>query len=139
MHSVAGSAILEIAMTKFIVFAAIWIALHAYLTNNRSLAKEHFKRAIDLEEAGHFFGPPEILIPAHEFYAGFLMAVNKPGEAMETFQRALQKTPGRNQSPHGLMREGTLAGDHAKERHAAEALKENLGQARTVIKGFFAR
>lgn len=105
-------------------------ALLAFLKNEWHLADSHFRNAIALEEKnGHFFGPPEILKPTHEFYGEFLLSRNRVDEAIGSFERSLQKAPGRNQTLNGLAKALELKGDAARAREVTTILKKNLAHA----------
>ena len=115
-------------------------ALRAYSRNDEVSARAHFKKAIDLEdENGHFFGPPEILKPTYEFYGEFLLATGHPEQALISFEKSLQKAPGRNQSLLGLRTAAHLARNDKIEKDAAEKLNHNLRNdgSTATIKGFF--
>lgn len=116
------------------------MALLSDINHDHLSARAHFKKAIDLEEEnGHFFGPPEILKPTNEFYGEFLLATDHPEQAMASFEKSLQKAPGRTQSLIGLRRASHLAGDAENENNAAEKLQHNLRNAESSapITGFF--
>ena len=103
------------------------------------LADEHFRKAVVLEEKnGHFFGPPEILKPTNEFYGEFLLANNRSEEAVRSFETSLRKSPGRNQSLHGLAQSLSRSGHEPRAREINEALRKRLqGADLANIKGFF--
>ena len=102
-------------------------ALQAFLKKDIVAAKGHFKKAIELEEKnGYFYGPPEILRPTYEFYGEFLLAINEPENALENFEKALQKAPGRTLSLRGLEQAARRAGLETKASKARELLKTNL-------------
>lgn len=108
-------------------------ALQAYIKRDWKLADTHFQNAIALEEKnGHFFGPPEILKPTNEFYGEFLLATNRPDEAITNFNKSLRKAPGRNLSLHGLARSLSLKGDAAGAKRINESLQENLSNGGTA-------
>lgn len=114
-------------------------ALLAFLNKDLPGAREHFQNAIDLEEKnGYFFGPPEILKPTHEFYGEFLMAIHEPQHALVSFEKALQKSPGRTQSLLGLIEASRKTSADTKEAEAAKILKNNLRNADASDRdGFF--
>lgn len=113
--------------------------LQAFLDRNLEAADAHFQKAIGLEEAnGHFFGPPETLKTAYELYGEFQLATGKYNQAAISFEKALQKAPGRNQALSGLMKAASLNGDTAKEKQTGDALKKNLHAAEvSTIDGLF--
>lgn len=114
-------------------------ALSAYLGKDFKTAEAHLQRAIAIEEEnGHFFGPPEILKPTHEFYGDFLLARGRNAEAAEAFDKALAKAPGRNQSLFGLSQALAATGDKKRHETVRKALERNLASAeRTDITGIF--
>ena len=102
-------------------------ALQAFMDKDYSGAEAHFTKAIGLEEAnGHFFGPPETLKTAYELYGEFQLATGNYGDAVVSFEKALEKAPGRNLALHGLMTATSLTANKEKETQVAEALKKNL-------------
>ena len=114
-------------------------ALQACMKKDLKLADEHFHKAIALEEKnGHFFGPPEILKPTHEFYGEYLLAHNRVDEAITSFEKSLRKAPGRSHSLHGLSQALALRGDEENRDKIADILKKNRKHAdRSGIDGFF--
>lgn len=115
--------------------------LLAFMNKDLSVASAHFTRATELEEEnGHFFGPPEILKLANEFCGEFLLAIDRPADAIANFEKALQKAPGRNQSLVGLAEASRLTGDQDKQISASQTLKNNIRNADAqAITGFFPR
>ena len=113
-------------------------ALLALMNNDAEKAAFHFRKAIAIEdENGHFFGPPEILKPAYEFYGEFLLQQKKYSEAAVTFETALSKSPGRNQSLSGLKYASQRTGDVSREKQVINHLNKNLANGETSdITGF---
>ena len=106
------------------------LALQAFLKKDIVTAKRHFEKAIELEEKnGYFYGPPEIMKPTYEFYGEFLLAINEPVKAIENFEKALQKAPGRTLSLRGLELARRRTGRATQESKARELLHKNLQQA----------
>lgn len=68
-------------------------------------------------------GPPETLKPAHELYGELLWASGRPAEAVEPFQRALERAPNRVASLLGLARAAVAQGD---DRAAAAQYRQLL-------------
>lgn len=105
-------------------------ALLAMIDNDPEKAAFHFTKAINIEdENGHFYGPPEVLKPAYEFYGEFLLQQNKYSEAVAAFKTALSKTPGRNQSLSGLQYALHATGDLNAEKEVINHLNKNLASA----------
>jgi tetratricopeptide (TPR) repeat protein len=57
-------------------------------------------------------GPPKPMKPAGELYAGVLLAADRPEEAMEAFEAALQWVPLRTPSMRGLAQAAEESGDN---------------------------
>lgn len=130
----------QIGINQATILKEELMALLYFLNNDPLAARAHFKKAVDLEdETGHFFGPPEIVKPAHEFYGEFLLAIGHAEQALVCFETSLRKSPGRTQSLVGLRDASRLTGNGEKERAADQKLKNNLRHAGTAssIKGFF--
>ena len=106
------------------------LALLACMDKNFDKAETHLKNAITIEEQnGHFFGPPEIMRPTHEFYGDFLLSQKKYKEAAAAFERALDKAPGRTQSLFGLKHALEHTADHSRAKEVAGQLQKNVATA----------
>lgn len=103
------------------------LGAYAFLRDDHLAARAHFKKAIELEEQnGHFFGPPEILKPAHEIYGEFLLSTGHPDQALSNFEESLRKAPGRNLSLRGMELASRAANEPDQEASAIKRLKSNL-------------
>lgn len=69
-------------------------------------------------------GPPNPVKPVYELVGEMLMDLRRPKEAIEAFQLALKRNPGRAVSLLGLGRAATLARDPATAQAAYGQLKE---------------
>lgn len=79
------------------------MALRADLTANLEAAEEHLKKSVELEESiSYSFGPPHIQKPTRELYADWLLKQNRPEEAKEQYNLALEKAPKRRLLVEGL-------------------------------------
>jgi tetratricopeptide (TPR) repeat protein len=68
----------------------------ADLQGSRADAEKWFKAAIELEgNISYDFGPPAILKPSHEMYGEWLLAQNRPEEALAQFNVTLERNPKR--------------------------------------------
>jgi hypothetical protein len=102
-------------------------ALLAFSNDDTPQANAHFRKAVDMEQVnGHFYGPPEILKPTNEFFGEFLLAINRPKEAITSFEKALEKTRGRNQSLVGLLEASRKIRDAQKQMKAEQTLRANI-------------
>ena len=71
-------------------------ALYALLESDEKKAVASMQAAVDLEEATSFvFGPPEIIKPAPELYAEFLLQKGEKEKAKIMFEKVLERAPKR--------------------------------------------
>ena len=70
------------------------------------------------------YGPPYPVKPAHELFGEMLLGLDRPEEAREQFERALDRAPSRALSLLGLARAAAKAGDSQK---AKDTYAELLG------------
>jgi tetratricopeptide (TPR) repeat protein len=75
------------------------------------------------------FGPPEIVKPAHELLADFLLGQWKFADAQREYTIALQRAPGRLRSLIGLVRAAARAGDRDVAADAYRRLAASLHAA----------
>lgn len=86
-------------------------------------ADDLLAEATALEEERSFgFGPPMPPKPSHELYGELLLALDRPEEALEEFEKALERSPRRTKSLTGLREAARLSGDEATARRAAVEL-----------------
>lgn len=91
-------------------------ALIALSNKDIVAAEKLFLEATTLEDNISFsFGPPIIAKPSHEMYADWLLAQNRPEDALVEYNKALEKGPNRVLSLFGRMKA-------AKELNNAELL-----------------
>ncbi len=77
-------------------------ALQAWEHNDDVGAEKLLRQAVDMESSSSFiYGPPSIVKPSYELYGEWLLAHNRPKEAMQQFERALKVHPGRALSVKG--------------------------------------
>ncbi len=108
--------------------------LQAWLWNDVKGAEKWFQEATTAEdELGYFFGPPDILKPAHEMYGDFLLAINKPNEAMTQYEAVQVKAPKRLLSLKGELLAARQAGDTSKEAEIEKILTWMLKRADQAV------
>jgi tetratricopeptide (TPR) repeat protein len=79
-------------------------ALKALLDNNTDRFEAHMQRAIEMEYNTDFpAGPPRITQPSFEQYGEWLIAQGRHNEAIEQFDRCLERMPKRSRSLKGKM------------------------------------
>ena len=80
-------------------------------------AEELLRAAADLEDSTDKSPvTPGSILPAREMLGDFLLASNKPQQALEAFERSLKDSPGRLNGLSGAARAAQLAGDREKAR-----------------------
>lgn len=71
-------------------------AMHALLSNNPKEAEKYFQLATGLESKTSFaYGPPQIAKPSFELYGEWLLSVNRPADALQQYEKALELAPAR--------------------------------------------
>ena len=77
-------------------------AMQEWLKKDAAAADKLFKQAVDLEKnISYAYGPPSIVKPSFELYGEWLLAMNKPKEALQQFEQSLETAPGRILSMQG--------------------------------------
>jgi pentatricopeptide repeat protein len=77
-------------------------AMQVWLKKDEATAEKLFKQAVDLEKnISYAYGPPPIVKPSFELYGEWLLAMNKPKEALQQFEQSLKTAPGRILSIQG--------------------------------------
>ncbi|MGZ8511194.1 MAG: hypothetical protein ACXWWA_12485 [Chitinophagaceae bacterium] len=80
-------------------------AMLALLKKDAAEAQKKFIQATGLEnKTSYAYGPPHIAKPSFELYGEWLLANNKPKEALQQFERSLETAPGRILSIQGKER-----------------------------------
>ncbi len=89
-----------------------------------------FQEAVAFEEGLPFgFGPPSPPKPSHELLGEALLFLDRPGEAQEAFERALERAPRRALSLRGLAESARRSGDVRTAQLATAALREIRGES----------
>ena len=84
-------------------------AMLALLKKNNTEAEKHFMQATDLEKrTSYAYGPPHIAKPSFELYGEWLLAMNKPKEALQQFEQSLKVAPNKILSVQGKEKAQTL-------------------------------
>jgi tetratricopeptide (TPR) repeat protein len=77
-------------------------AMEVWLKKDAAAAEKLLKHAVDLEKnISYAYGPPPIVKPSFELYGEWLLATNKPKEALQQFEQSLKTAPGRILSIQG--------------------------------------
>jgi tetratricopeptide (TPR) repeat protein len=79
-------------------------ALQAQLNGDAALTEQHFTKATQLEaECDYDAGPPFIAYPSFEQYGDWLLAQNRPEEALTQFNQSLSNRKNRNKALRGKL------------------------------------
>ncbi len=90
-------------------------AMLAMLDKNEAVAEQHMKAATILEsECGYDSGPPFIAYPSYEQYGDWLLAQNRPEEALAQFNQCLEGRTNRAKSLKGKMAALKILGEDDK-------------------------
>ncbi|MDN5215415.1 hypothetical protein QQ020_25270 [Fulvivirgaceae bacterium BMA12] len=90
-----------------------------------SEAESILKKAIALEENMSFsFGPPVIAKPPQELYGEFLLANNRPEEALAQFEKVFERAPKRTLALRGYAAAASRSNKPLKAREALNMLNE---------------
>jgi tetratricopeptide (TPR) repeat protein len=91
-----------------------WIA-HA--EGHEDVAEAALRKAADLETSMDKSPvTPGSILPAREMLGDFLLATNRPQEALDAYERSLKDSPGRLNALSGAAHAAQLAGDREKAR-----------------------
>ena len=92
----SASGLTQLDIDQVHVMEAELKGLSAWKSNDIETAERWFKEAMEVEEkTSYSFGPPDIVKPSGELYGEFLLATNRPAEAMKAFDAALKRAPKR--------------------------------------------
>ena len=79
--------------------------LKSWKQNDLLAAEKWFTEATLLEQSvSYSYGPPAVVKPSFELYGDFLLAINRPEDAMTAFDASLKRAPLRVQSLKGKMK-----------------------------------
>jgi tetratricopeptide (TPR) repeat protein len=107
-------------------------ALHAWRLQDNTAAEGFFKEALP-KEGSVVVGPPFFLISPYETYGNFLLATNRPSEAMQQFEKALAASPKRYIGLKGKLAAAKVLKDAATEVKVREELKEMLRDGDAIV------
>ncbi len=106
-------------------------AMLRYQAGRKKEALDMLEKATIMEENMDFmFGPPIIAKPSFELWGEYLMKEGEHEKAIEAFEKALKRTPGRTQSLKGLAQAYKGAGMAEKAQRVASQVELNLAEGR---------
>ncbi len=117
MCSSGGSASKPPSQLDIDIAHVMEMQLNALLASKRGKnqeAMEWFEKGTKLDESLHYaFGPPRILKPIHEAYGEWLLKTGKNKEALQMFDKSLERHPRRLLSLQGKKQAATALGNDA--------------------------
>lgn len=106
-------------------------ALLADLQGDTEKAEKWFREATELEyNASYAYGPPVIMYPSFELYGAWLLRQDRAEEAMQQFNRALERGPKRALALQGKLR----AAEMIEDEQAASEVREMIDEIRKEIR-----
>jgi len=89
----------------------------AHAEGHEDVAEAQLRKAADLEDSMDKSPvTPGSILPAREMLGDFLLAMNRPQEALDAYERSLKDSPGRLNGLSGAAHAAQLAGDREKAR-----------------------
>ena len=86
------------------------------------------------QQLSYAYGPPRIALPSYELYGNWLLEQGRPTEAMQQFEYALAKGPGRLHALAGAWQAAEATNDRQKADELAEKLLENIQKGDEEVK-----
>ncbi len=100
-------------------------ALLAWKQEDSEAAESYLREATALEsEISYSYGPPEVVKPSWELYGEWLLAMDRPAEALEQFAYARERGPKRQRALRGQLAAARATGDAEKAAEIEAVLKE---------------
>ena len=110
-------------------------AMQAQLNGDLTATENLLKEATTLEQQlSYAYGPPRIALPSYELYGNWLLEQGRPTEAMQQFEYALAKGPGRLHALAGAWQAAEATNDRQKADELAEKLLENIQKGDDEVK-----
>lgn len=110
-------------------------AMAAQLQGDLSQAERHLLAATQLEkELSYAYGPPRIVLPSYELYGRWLLEQGRPTEAMQQFEYALAKGPGRLHALAGAWQAAEATSNQSRADELAEQLRNNISKGDAEVK-----
>jgi tetratricopeptide (TPR) repeat protein len=100
-------------------------ALHAWLQGDPKTAGSWFQKATELESNTNYaYGPPPIVYPSFELYGEWLLEQDRAAEALQQFEKALEKGPKRAPALRGKLRAAEMLNDAATASEVRQVMEE---------------
>jgi hypothetical protein len=107
--------------------------LRAWLDNDVEQAERWLKKSTEMEDnLSYSYGPPFIQKPTHELYAEWLLAQQRPQEALEQYDRALKRATKRVMTLEGKQRAASLSGNESLAQEIDRMIKDIRGSERSI-------
>ncbi|MEL6659335.1 MAG: hypothetical protein AAFP77_12655 [Bacteroidota bacterium] len=113
-------------------------AMQAQLQGDLIKTEKLLTEATGLEQKlSYAYGPPRIVMPSYELYGRWLLEQGRPTEAMQQFEYALAKGPGRLHALAGAWQAAEATKNQSRADELAELLRENIQGGDTEVKARF--
>ena len=100
-------------------------AMLAWLQQDAEETERYLQEAIALDESvSYSYGPPKIVKPTRELYAEWLLETDQPEQALEQFEKGLERAPKRVRLLEGKQKAAQATGDNALAQEIEETLNE---------------
>ncbi|MCB0559833.1 MAG: hypothetical protein H6573_30805 [Lewinellaceae bacterium] len=110
--------------------------LLAALKGQPEEAERWLKQATDLQDnVSYSYGPPEVVKPSYELYGEWLLEQGRPEDALQQFERALERGPQRVQALKGKLQAARELGKDDVVEAVEQALDEIRVKAEEQRKG----
>jgi hypothetical protein len=129
-HAVQRTKGLEQELMKAEILEWELRAIRALKAGNLTEAERFIVKAVELEDQTDYDpGPPVVLKPAHEIYGEILLAMNNSNKAIEQYDLAMKRAPGRSLCLLGKWKALRNLGQNQKAAQIKAMLMENWKNA----------
>jgi tetratricopeptide (TPR) repeat protein len=107
--------------------------LRAWMADDVEQAERFLKESTEMEDdLSYSYGPPFIQKPTHELYAEWLLAQQRPEEALEQYDLALKRATKRVMTLEGKQKAATLSGNEALAQEIGRMIKDIRGDQQSI-------
>ena len=113
-------------------------AMQAQMQGDLIVTEQLLQEATTLEQKlSYAYGPPRIVLPSYELYGRWLLQQGRPTEAMQQFEYALAKGPGRLHALAGAWQAAEATKNQSRADELAELLRNNIQKGDPEVKARF--
>jgi tetratricopeptide (TPR) repeat protein len=107
--------------------------LRSWLDSDVEQAEQWLKKSAEMEDSlSYSYGPPFIQKPTHELYAEWLVAQQRPEEALEQYDRTLKRATKRVMTLEGKQKAASLSGDESLAQEIAQMIADIRADERSI-------